>query len=135
VFATFVLVAWGFALLASHRHRALLAANGVALVMSVILVSLLAGAHGAEGAALGTIGAEIGLAASYAVALARGGMSPAGAPVVRALVAASPGLAFAWLAPDLPDVVTAGTALAAYALVSFLLLQGRARRAASPRSG
>ncbi len=117
LFATFVLVAWGFALLAAHRHRALLLANVAALAVSLVVVGLLAGAHGAEGAAVGTVAAEATLAVGYAAALVRDGFRPAAAPIVVAVGAALPGLALAVLVPALPDVAAAALAFAGYVLV------------------
>lgn len=126
LFVTCVLVAWGFALLAAHRHRALLLANVAALVVSVVAVALLADAYGARGAALGTVMAELTLAGGYAVALVRGGVRPAGAPVLVAAVAALPGMVVVAAAPGLPDLAAAALALVAYGIVVGGVVRRRA---------
>lgn len=69
---TFVLATWGFTLLALHRHRQMVLANLVALVVSATTVLLLADAHGALGAAFGTLLGEIALATGYLLGLAGG---------------------------------------------------------------
>jgi O-antigen/teichoic acid export membrane protein len=68
---TFVISALGFALLALHRHRALLLCNLAAFVVSAGAVALLASAHGQKGAALGAIVGEATLCGAYAVVLSR----------------------------------------------------------------
>jgi O-antigen/teichoic acid export membrane protein len=69
---TFVLGTWGFTLLAMHRHRQMVVANLVALGVSATTVLLLANAHGALGAAYGTLLGEIALATGYLIGLSAG---------------------------------------------------------------
>ncbi len=59
---TFVSVTCGFMLLALRRHRAILLGNLVPLAFGVTLTLILAPSHGARGAAVATVVAEIGLA-------------------------------------------------------------------------
>lgn len=72
ILCSFLLATWGFALLSLHLHRELLLANLVALAVSVTSVSVLASAHGADGAALGTVLGEMALAIGYILGLTRG---------------------------------------------------------------
>jgi O-antigen/teichoic acid export membrane protein len=58
-----------FVLLSLRRHRELLLANLVALVLAVGLTLGLSPAYGADGAAVATVAAEFGLAIMYALFL------------------------------------------------------------------
>lgn len=71
VFASFLLATWAFALVSLHRHRALLLANGIALLVSLTLSLILVSPYGAHGAAVATICGESALATAYAVSLMR----------------------------------------------------------------
>ena len=66
---TYVIVTWGYALLALARYRALLLANALALAVSATLSLALSPTYGATGAAVATLVAEITLAVAYGVAL------------------------------------------------------------------
>ena len=79
---TFAISGLGFALLARHRQRVLLACNLLVFVVSAVAVALLAAAHGARGAALGAAIGEATLCAAYALALTRGapGIRPRACP-------------------------------------------------------
>jgi O-antigen/teichoic acid export membrane protein len=68
---TFVAFACGFPLLLLRRYRAGLFLNVCALVASAVLTALLAPPLGAQGAAVATLAAELGLALGVAVALKR----------------------------------------------------------------
>jgi O-antigen/teichoic acid export membrane protein len=70
--ATFVSVTWSTALLALHRHRALLLVNVVALSVSVAATLSLVPVLGAKGAAIATVAGEVALAAAYSLAVTRG---------------------------------------------------------------
>ena len=69
---TFVIATWGFTLLAMHRHRQMIRANLLALLVSATTVLLLARSHGAEGAAFGTLLGESALACAYAWGISGG---------------------------------------------------------------
>ena len=70
LFWTFLLATGSFALLSLHRNRALLIANLLALGVGACVTLALAGPHGAQGAALGSLAAEVALSVAYAVAIA-----------------------------------------------------------------
>lgn len=67
--ATFLNVAWSYALLSNERYRALLVVNAGALALDIALVAPLTHAAGAAGAAAGTAVCEITLAAAEGVVL------------------------------------------------------------------
>ncbi len=140
--ASFVSASWGYAALSLRRHRGILVASLVALVVSAALVSILATTHGAVGAAIGTAVAETVLAAGLALTVRGAGVSlgidaPVTARVVLAgALAVAVGLATIGLL-GLPSVVAAAGALLVYAalvmalggLPEELLAALRARRA------
>jgi O-antigen/teichoic acid export membrane protein len=122
--ATFVAVGCGFPLLSLHRHRDLLVANGVALVVSVGLTLALVPSQGARGAAIGTTAAEFALALMSAVLLARARaelrppLAGPGIALLCALLAAA-----VVLIPGLHEVARA--ALASVVYFGALTLLGR----------
>ncbi|MDA0171520.1 flippase [Solirubrobacter taibaiensis] len=61
---TFVAVPCGYILLALRRHRAILLGNLAPLTLGVVLTLVLAPEYGAQGAAVATVIAELGLAAA-----------------------------------------------------------------------
>jgi O-antigen/teichoic acid export membrane protein len=69
--ASFVAVACGYPLLMLRRYREVLLANLLALAISAILTLSLAPSHGARGAALAALVAEVGLALSQVAMLRR----------------------------------------------------------------
>jgi O-antigen/teichoic acid export membrane protein len=115
--ASFMLTGWSFALLALHRHRGILLANAAAFVVSCGLTLLLASSHGATGAAVATLCGESVLAAGLLAALVRGHpeLRPELGVLFKVAVAAAPAAVLA-LVPDLPSLVRAVLALAAYAI-------------------
>ena len=117
---TFVISTWGFTLLAMHRHREMIRANAVALVVSTVTVLLLARTHGAVGAAFGTLLGETWLAFGYVWGIAGGDrrMRPGFRRVARVVPAAALGLT-AWFLP-IPDALGAIVGLAIYALALLL---------------
>jgi O-antigen/teichoic acid export membrane protein len=119
--ASFVLAGWSFGLLSLHRHAGLLLANAIALAVSCLLTLLLAGAHGARGAAVATLCGEVVLAVGLLAALVRGRpeLRPRLSVLVKVLVAAAPAAVLATV-PDLPSLVRALLALAVYAIVILL---------------
>jgi O-antigen/teichoic acid export membrane protein len=122
--ATFVIVACGFPLLAERRYREVLLANVVGVAASLALTLVLVPVLDAEGAAIATVGAELALAASVALLLARshrGVRLPwAGVPLI---LAAAGGAAAAGLLVPVPPVLQAILATAVYGVL--LLLVGR----------
>ena len=67
--ATFVSVTWGYALLSTRCHRAILYVNLFALLFNVALVVPLSLLIGARGAAIGTAAAEIVLATTEVIVM------------------------------------------------------------------
>jgi O-antigen/teichoic acid export membrane protein len=71
VLATFAAVACSYPLLSLRRHREVLIANLLALLVSVVLLLALVDAHEARGAAIATLAAEFTLALATAIQLQR----------------------------------------------------------------
>jgi O-antigen/teichoic acid export membrane protein len=119
---TFVIATWGFTLLALHRHREMVIVNAAALTVSAVTVLLLASAHGASGAAFGTLLGETTLATGYVIAVSR--VTPALRPrlglILRALPAFAIGLAVG-LVPGVPNAVAVVLGIAAYVIALFAL--------------
>jgi O-antigen/teichoic acid export membrane protein len=111
---TFVISTWGFTLLAMHRHRAMIRANVVALLISAVTVLLLAHSHGAQGAAFGTLLGETWLAFGYVWGIAGGdrAMAPKVGVVARIVPAVALGL-LPWFLP-VPDAVSTILGLGIY---------------------
>ncbi len=124
LFASFLLVTWGFGLLALHRHRPLLVANLAALAVSLSLVPVLAAAHGAKGSAMATVAAESVLAAGYLIALVRGhaDLRPRLNSAARVMVAAAAGAIVAVI----PGIATLPQTLAALVVFFVVALAVRA---------
>jgi O-antigen/teichoic acid export membrane protein len=120
---TFVISTWGFTLLAMHRHREMIRANVVALVISAVTVLLLAHTHGAQGAAFGTLLGETWLAFGYVWGIAGGdrAMRPRVGVVARVVPAVALGL-LPWFLP-VPDAVATILGLGIYG-AGLLLLGG-----------
>lgn len=121
LFASFVVVTAGFALLSLHLHRWLLIANLAAFLVSGTLVLLLGGSHGAEGGAIASVVGEITLLLGYLVGLRSDGHAIGTAP--RVLAAATGGAALAigaGLLSGLPSVPAAAVAVALYTAVVLL---------------
>jgi O-antigen/teichoic acid export membrane protein len=115
IVGSFLLSTLGFMLLSLRRHRALVAANGVALVVATVLTLVLGPGHGATGAAVATVAAEAVLAAGYSIALFGGSpelrISPRFVlPVAAAAVVAGVGASL----PGLPSLATAALACVLY---------------------
>jgi O-antigen/teichoic acid export membrane protein len=117
---TFAISGLGFALLARHRQRVLLACNVAVFVVSAVAVALLAHAHGARGAALGAAIGEATLCALYALALTRGapGIRPTRVP--RIVLALAGGLTAGALLP-VPAVPAAIAGLLVYGALAYAL--------------
>ena len=135
---SFVGVTGQFGLLAARAHRSILAINGSALVLNVVLTLLLVPAHHAVGAAIALAASEFALAASSSLLLHRSTGAPSldvGVLMRVGLVVAVGAGALALLAPvgDLVAAIVApllavATALAVRAipeeLVSALVRRG-----------
>ncbi|MDP2709982.1 MAG: oligosaccharide flippase family protein [Solirubrobacteraceae bacterium] len=122
--ATFVTVACGFALLSLRCHRAILLANGVAFVVSIVLTLVLVPRHGATGAAVAVLIAESVLLVCVFVALAR--ERPAVVGALRrapAVIAAGAIACLVVLLPGIPPLVDACVAVLLYP--ALLLALGR----------
>jgi len=113
---SFVVAAWGFALLSLHRHRELVVVNLAALVVGAVSVGVLASSRGAQGAAVGAVLGEATLAAGSLIALVRSHphLRPAGGIALRGLLAAAPWLGLL-LVPGLPSLAAAVIGVAGYA--------------------
>jgi O-antigen/teichoic acid export membrane protein len=114
--ASFILAGWGFGLLSLHRHREMLFANLVALVVSAGLTAALVPSHGARGAALASVCAESVLALIYIATLVRSDRQfrPELGVAVKVALAAAPTAVVA-LVPDLSEIVQPLAALAVFA--------------------
>ena len=119
----FLVATWTYALLSVHADRGLLAANGLALVVSIVLSVALIPRFGAIGAAYVTTALEAVLTVALAVALVRG------RPDLRPQVAGLPRLV-AWLAVALaagllvPLPAVPATVLAAAVYTAGMALTG-----------
>lgn len=113
---------WQYALLALRCHRALVAANLAGLTVAVAGTLLLAPAHGAMGAAVAAVLAELVLMAVSVLALVRlhPRLRPKPGNVPRVAAAAVAGL-IAGLLPDVADAVRIVLGGVAYVAAAFLL--------------
>ncbi|HEU4974709.1 MAG TPA: oligosaccharide flippase family protein [Baekduia sp.] len=119
---TFLVATWAFTLLSLHRHRSLLAANGLAVVTALVLSAVLVGSNGARGAAITTVALEAVLATAYGVALtrARPDLRPPLVRAVRVLAALGGALATGFLLP-VGVVPATFAALAVYGVLALVL--------------
>jgi len=122
--ASFVAVACGYPLLMLRRYREVLFANLLALAISAILTLSLAPSHGARGAALAALVAEVGLALSQAVMLRRAapGVAMRASTVVAVAVGGGAAVAVGLALPVHP-LIGASVAVAVY--LTILRLLGR----------
>lgn len=133
---TFVIAARGYALLSLDMMRAVLVSNAIALAVVLAAGIPLVAAHGATGAALTLLLAELTLAACYEVALtrSRAALRPSAGIVVRivgaGLVATLPVLAL-----GLPALVAAiaGAAIYVAALLALGAVPAELLQAFRPR--
>lgn len=135
LFVTFAGAPFGYALLSLRRHRELLIITGAGLAGNIVLVSILASAEGANGAAAATLFAELLVTFGAAVTLTR--VDPGLRPSLGALARTAPGfgLGCAVLAlPGLPPAlamliataVYGGLAVALRAVPEEMLVESRA---------
>jgi O-antigen/teichoic acid export membrane protein len=119
ILATFLAVAASFPLLSLRRYRAMLIANGVALVAALVLTLALVPPFAARGAAAGAVVAEVALAVTTFWLLARERRAALRALRAVPAVAVAGGVAaLAALVPGLPPV---GDALLATAIFAAAL--------------
>ena len=118
---TFVIAARGYSLLSLGRLRAMLVSNAVALAVVLGAGIPLIEAHGAIGAAIALMAAELALAACYEVSLTRDRrqLRPSASFLWRAVLAAAAALPVLLL--GLPSLVTALLGLAIYTAVLIAL--------------
>lgn len=120
--ASFAVAGWSFALLSLKRYNALLLVNLAAFLVSCSLTIVLAGSHGAKGAAIATICGESTLALGSLIALVRGNREfrPRLGIVVKVLIAAAPAalLATRTAIPSLPRALLA---IVAYGVLIVVL--------------
>ena len=118
---SFVVAFGALALLALHRHRALLGASTIAFTLSAALTLVLGHLEGAQGAAYANLGGETVLAVGYGLALMRapGGRELSLLPALRVLVAGGAAVAVGLLSglPSLAATVLAGAVYFGLALV------------------
>jgi O-antigen/teichoic acid export membrane protein len=122
VMATFVAVACGFPLLSLRRYTALLIANGLGLVVTLAVSLSLVPELQARGAAIATVAAELALAITSVIALARArpGLRLPFRVIPLALIAGGAGVGVGHLVGVHPVIqVLAGTAV--YGIVLAIL--------------
>lgn len=119
---TFVISARGYSLLSLGRLRAMLVSNMVALAVVFAVGVPLISAHGAEGAAIALVAAELALACCYEISLTRGRaqLRPGAGFLPRAALAAAVA-AVPVLVLGLPSLAAAIAGLAIYAVVLVAL--------------
>jgi O-antigen/teichoic acid export membrane protein len=119
--ASFVVAGWSYALLSLKRYNALLLVNLAAFVVSCSFTIVLAGSHGAKGAAIATICGEATLALGSLVALVRGHpeFRPKLGIVLKVALAAIPAALLATVT-GIPSLPRALLVTAAYALMIML---------------
>ena len=121
VLAVFALVPWSYALLSLRRHGAVLAITLTTLAVNATLVSVLASSHGARGAAVGTLVADVVALVVTGAYLARSSTLRPQFGVVLRMV---PALALAgavWFVPGLPSVVAMVLGAVVYGVVLLVL--------------
>ena len=116
---TFLAATYQFGLLSLRHHRDLLLVNAAALVTSVVLTIVLVGPHGAQGAAVATLAAEVVLATGSLAFLSRTDVGAILPPLPVAKVALAAGAALLVLLLPLPSVAQAAIGSAVY--VALLL--------------
>jgi O-antigen/teichoic acid export membrane protein len=118
---SFLVAVWATALWSMRRHRALTWANLGGVALAVALVSALVPAHGARGAAIAMVVAEVVLAAAYAYAVMhdRPDLRPSLHFVPRVLLALTAG-GLTWFVP-LPDLALLALASVVYVAVLVLV--------------
>jgi O-antigen/teichoic acid export membrane protein len=121
VTATFLVAVWGFVLLSQQRYRELIAANGVALLLAIVLSVTLIPEFGAKGGGATTAALEITLATIYGALLARrgDGLQPRARALLRVLVAIGVGLGVGAALLGVGAVLATIVAVCAYAAVMW----------------
>jgi O-antigen/teichoic acid export membrane protein len=119
--ASFLVAGWSFALLSLKRYNPLLLVNLAAFLVSCSLTIVLAGSHGATGAAVATVCGETTLALGSLAALLRGHREfrPKLGIVLKVLAAATPAAVLATVS-SIPSLPRALLVTAVYALLIVL---------------
>jgi O-antigen/teichoic acid export membrane protein len=132
---TFVIAARGYSLLSLGRLRSMLISNAVAFVVVLAAGIPLISAHGAIGAAIALLAAELALAVSYEISLTRGRpqLRPSAGFLPRAVIAAAVALVPVLLL-GLPSLAAAlvGVALYGGALMALGAVPSELRHALLP---
>jgi O-antigen/teichoic acid export membrane protein len=116
--ASFLVAGWSYGLLSLRLHRGLLLSNAAALIVSVVLTLLLARSTGAQGSAVATVCGETALALTSLIALVWGRRRYRPELTVVPKVAGAAGAAaLLSLGPQMPSIVRAIVAAAAYTAV------------------
>ena len=111
---TFIAQTAGFALLSMRRYRPLLLMSLTTLVANVVLTLVLGSAHGAQGAAVGAVAAEVLLALGLLAALRRAHANLALSPRVVLTLLPAAAAAAATLALPVPSVARVAIAVPLY---------------------
>lgn len=122
VFAMFAATSWSYALLSLGEYRAILYVTMGTLAINCTIVVILGSSHGAEGAAVGTLVADVValVALGTWLGVAHRVMRPQVAVIPKVLIAAGAGMLLT-LIPGLPQVVLLTGAGFVYIGVSFVL--------------
>jgi O-antigen/teichoic acid export membrane protein len=118
ILGSFLAVALAYVLLSMRRHRALLLANSVGLVASLVLTLLLVPSLGAKGAAIATVVGEFALTAGYFLALWKAALRLPLRVVLPVGVAAGAAATLAFV-PGLSSIALACAADAVYVGLLF----------------
>jgi O-antigen/teichoic acid export membrane protein len=136
--ASFVAAVWGYTLVSVRADRAFVVLAVVPTLISALATLLLGASHGAEGAAVATVLAELSLVAVGAVAVRRtAGIRLALDRVPRVLLAAAAAAAWGFV-PGLPAVAAAALAGVTYLAVALVAgavpaeITGALRRRGAP---
>ena len=122
VFAIFLSSVWSYALLSLREHRALLTITCITLIVNCVLVLLLGEAHGARGAAVATLAADVAGTIGLGLVLARRHRELR--PQLQVLISVTAAGAAAGslaLLPGLPDLILIAAATLIYGGVLLLL--------------
>lgn len=121
--ASFLVAAWGYALLSLKRYGALLAVNAAALLVSCALTLILAATDGARGAALATLCGEFTLAIGCLVVLLLGhpGLRPNFGVISKVIIAAAPASVIALSLRSVPSVPLTLIVLTVYGVLILLV--------------
>jgi O-antigen/teichoic acid export membrane protein len=120
--ASFLVAAWGFAVLSLERYRGLLILNATAFLLTAVLTLSLASSSGAKGVAVAVLCSETTLAVGYLFVLVRGHpeLRPELPVLPKVLIAAAPAGALA-LILDVPSFWLSVITVSVYGVLIGLL--------------